>query len=153
MNLFRLFALVGLTFAFTGCESISERMAERFDPVAPQTKAFPADQKTVYYAAQKALKRMDFVLTRSAQAQGIVQARSSIRDTAVFGAGRQFTFEIRVHGADPASTNVEVKLTELLEGDFKAGATGKTVRTHGLYDSFYEQLEQALRESAAGAKP
>lgn len=153
MNFLRLFVLIGMNFAFTGCGSISERMAERFDTVAPQTKAFPADQKTVYYATQKALKRMDFVLTRSAQAQGIVNAQSSIRDTAVFGAGRQFTFEIRVHGVDPASTNVDVKLTELLEGDFKAGATGKTVRTHGLYESFYEQLEQALREAAAGAKP
>lgn len=153
MKLFRLFALLSLTLAFTGCESISERMADRFDTVAPQTKAFPADQETTYFAAQKALKRMDFVLTRSAQAQGIVNARSSVRDTAVFGAGRQFTFEIKVHGVDPASTNVEVKLTELLEGDFKAGATGKTLRVHGLYDSFYDQLQQALRESAAGAKP
>lgn len=153
MNFLRLFVLVGITLAFTGCESISERMADRFDTVAPQTKAFPADQKTVYYATQKALKRMDFVLTRSAQAQGIVNAQSSIRDTAVFGAGRQFTFEIRVHGVDPVSTNVDVKLTELLEGDFKAGATGKTVRTHGLYESFYEQLEQALREAAVGTKP
>jgi len=79
--------------------------------------------------------------------------RAQCRDTAVFGAGRQFTFEIRVHGVDPASTNVDVRLTELLEGDFKTGATGKTVRVHGLYDSFYEQLERALRESAAGAKP
>ena len=153
MKLFRLFAFLSLTLAFTGCESISERMADRFDTVAPQTKAFPADQRTTYFAAQKALKRMDFVLTRSAQAQGIVNARSSVRDTAVFGAGRQFTFEIKVHGVDPESTNVEVRLTELLEGDFKAGATGKTLRVHGLYDSFYDQLHQALRESAAGAKP
>jgi hypothetical protein len=153
MNFIRFFLLAGLTCAFTGCESISERMAERFDSVAPQTKAFPADQKTVYYATQKALKRMDFVLTRSAQAQGIVNAQSSIRDTAVFGAGRQFTFEIRVHGVDPASTNVDVKLTELLEGDFKAGATGKTLRAHGLYDSFYAQLEQVLREAGTAAKP
>jgi len=78
MNLLRLFVFVALTFVFTGCESVSERMAERFDTGAPQTKAFPADQKTTYYAAQKALKRMDFVLTRSAQAQGIVNAQSSM---------------------------------------------------------------------------
>jgi hypothetical protein len=153
MKLTSLILVLGLGLVLTGCESISERMSERFGTTAPQTRAFPSDQKTVFYAAQKALRRMDFVLTRTAQAQGIVNARSGIRDTAVFGAGRQFTFEIRLHGADATSTQVDVTLTELLEGDFKAGATGKTLRTHGLYDSFYEQLEQALREAATAAKP
>jgi hypothetical protein len=152
MNISRVFFLFGLTCFFTGCESISERMAERFDTTPPQTRMIASDQKTVYYAAQKALKRMDFVLTRSAAAQGLVNAQSSIRDTAVFGAGRQFTFEIKVRGADPVSTNVDVRLTELHEGDFKAGATGKTLRAHGLYDSFFEQLEQAVREAGAAAK-
>ncbi len=141
-----------LGFALAGCESISDRMAERFETTPPQTRDFPVDQKTVFFAAQKALRRMDFVLTRSSQAQGIVNARSGIRDTAVFGAGRQFILEIHVHGAD-GLTHVDAKLTDLLEGDFKAGATGKTVRAHGLYDSFYEQLEQALREAATAAKP
>lgn len=153
MNISRLFFLLGLTCVFTGCESISQRMAERFDTAPPQTRAIASDRKTVYNAAQKALKRMDFVLTRSAAAQGLVNARSSIRDTAVFGAGRQFTFEIKVNGADPASTNVDVRLIELHEGDFKAGATGKTLRSHGLYDSFFEQLERAVREAGETAKP
>lgn len=132
---------------FTGCESISARMADRFDTVPPQTRDFAADQKTISQSVQKALKRMDFVVTRTALAQGIVEAKSSIRDTAVFGAGRQFIFEIRFHGADATSTRVDVRLTELLEGDFKAGATGKTLRVHGLYDSFFEQFTRALRDS------
>lgn len=153
MNISRVFLLLVLSCVVTGCESISQRMAERFDTTPPQTRTIASDQKSVYYATQKALKRMDFVLTRSAAAQGIVNAQSSIRDTAVFGAGRQFTFEIKVHGADPARTNVEVRLTELHEGDFKAGATGKTLRAHGLYDSFFEQLEQAVREASAAGKP
>ena len=139
------FALVIIGLSFTGCESISARMAERFDTVPPQTREYPADQKEMVQAVQKALKRMDFVVTRSALAQGIVEAKSSIRDTATFGAGRQFVFEIRLHGADAQSTHVDVRLTELLEGDFKAGATGKTLRVHGLYDSFFAQVDQALR--------
>jgi len=153
MKFASLFLILVLGLALAGCESISERMAERFDNKPPQTRDFPADQKTVFFAAQKALKRMDFVLTRSSQVQGIVNARSGVRDTAVFGAGRQFILEIHVYGADATLTHVESKLTDLLEGDFKAGVTGKTVRVHGLYDSFYEQLEQALREAATAAKP
>jgi hypothetical protein len=139
------FALVISALVFTGCESISTRMAERFDTVPPKTHEYTADQKALFQAVQKALKRMDFVVTRSALAQGIVEAKSSIRDTANFGMGRQFIFEIRLHGADAQSTQVDVRLTELLEGDFKAGATGKTLRVHGLYDSFFAQVEQALR--------
>lgn len=153
MKFASLFLALVLGFALAGCESISDRMAERFDTRPPQTRDFPADQKTVFFAAQKALKRMDFVLTRSSQAQGLVNAQSSIRDTAVFGAGRQFILEIHVHGVDATLTHVDVKLTDLLEGDFKTGATGKTVRVHGLYDSFYEQLAQALREAATATKP
>jgi len=139
------FALLIVCLGFSGCESISARMAERFDTVPPQTREYPADQKALFQAVQKALKRMDFVVTRSALAQGIVEAKSSIRDTATFGAGRQFIFEIRLHGADAQSTHVAVRLTELLEGDFKAGATGKILRVHGLYDSFFAQVDQALR--------
>jgi hypothetical protein len=139
------FALLIASLCFCGCESISARMAERFDTVPPQTREYTADQKALFQAVQKALKRMDFVVTRSALAQGIVEAKSSIRDTASFGAGRQFIFEIRLHGADAQSTHVDVRLTELLEGDFKAGATGKTLRVHGLYDSFFAQVDQALR--------
>ena len=149
MNVFRLMVLLVLAGALAGCGSVSERLAERFDATAPQTRAIAADRQTVYLAAQKALKRMDFVLTRTAAAQGIVNAQSAIRDTAVFGAGRQFTFELKVHGADATSTNVDARLTELLEGDFKSGATGKTLRSHGLY----EQLERAVREAATAAKP
>ncbi len=140
------FSLTMCVLCFTGCESISARMAERFDTVPPKTREYSTDQKAIFLAVQKALKRMDFVVTRSALAQGIVDAKSSIRDTANFGSGRQFIFEIRLHGADALSTHVDVRLTELLEGDFKAGATGKTLRVHGLYDSFFAQLDQALRE-------
>ena len=139
------FALLVAGLCFSGCESISARMAERFDTVPPQTREYMADQKALFQAVQKALKRMDFAVTRSALAQGIVEAKSSIRDTASFGAGRQFIFEIRLHGADAQSTHVDVRLTELLEGDFKVGATGKTLRVHGLYDSFFAQVDQALR--------
>ncbi len=152
MTALRFLFLLGVSFGLVGCESISERMTDRFSTVPPQTKTWAVDQKTVFYAAQKALKRMDFTITRSAAAQGIIDARSSIRDTAIFGAGRQFTFEIRTRSAEPTSTSVEVLVTELLEGDFKAGATGKALRSHGLYDSFFEQLEQALREAGTATK-
>jgi len=139
--------LAGLGMVFAGCESVSKRVAERFMSDPPRTKFVASERKAVFSAAQKALKRMGFVLTRSALAQGAVHARSSIRDTAIFGAGRQFLFEVEIIAID-AGSDVRVKLIELLEGDFKAGATGKLVLSHGLYDSFFAQVEQALREES-----
>jgi len=142
----------GLGFLVSGCESISERVADRFKSDPPQTKLVPSEKKAVFYASQKALKRMGFEVTRTALAQGSVNARSSIRDTAIFGAGRQFLFEIQISATD-AGSNIRVKLIELLEGDFKAGATGKLLQTHGLYDSFFSQTEHALREESASSTP
>ena len=153
MKFYRLHCLLGLLLAFTGCESISDRVMERFDQAPLQSRPFAASHATVYAAAQKALKRMDFMVTRSALAQGIVNARSGQRDTAKFGSSRQFLIEVHLRAIDDSHTEVGLRLSELLEGDFKAGATEKTIAKHGLYDSFYEQLTQALREAALGAKP
>jgi len=144
--------LAGLGLLFAGCESVSERVADRFKSDPPQTKRVASGKKVVFYAAQKALKRMGFEVTRSALAQGSVNARSSIRDTAIFGAGRQFLLEVQISAADTGS-NVRVKLIELLEGDFKVGATGKLLQTHGLYDTFFAQIEQALREEGVSSVP
>ncbi len=136
-----LVALAGwLMLGLAGCET----MSGGFGNVPPQVRRFEADQDAVFFAAQAAVRRMDFVLTRTAQAQGLVNARSSLRDTAVFGASRQFTAKIRVFGVEGGSTEVSILLHENAEGDFKTGATSLALRQHGLYDSFFEYLEQAL---------
>jgi hypothetical protein len=57
----------------------------------------------------------------------------------------------------PGRTEVAVLLREQLEGEFKAGATNEALRTHGLYDSFFEALDKALKDPPAaptsGSKP
>lgn len=153
MKLARFLVFAGFILMLAGCESVSERISDRFDLVPLKTKSFDGDKATVFLAAQRALKRMDFVTTRRAAAQGVINARSGIRDTAVFGAGRQFTFEIRLRSVEPRNTAVDVQLIEILEGDFKAGATTRPLRVHGLYESFFEQLDRAMRDGISPVKP
>ena len=153
MKLARFLVFAGLVLMLSGCASVSERISDRFDLVPPKTKSFDGDKETVFLATQRALKRMDFVVTRRAAAQGVINARSGIRDTAVFGAGRQFTFEIRLRSVEPRNTEVDVQLIEILEGDFKAGATTRALRIHGLYESFFEQLESAMSDVISPVKP
>ena len=153
MKLSRFLVFAGFVLMLAGCESVSERISDRFDLVPPKTKSFNGDKATVFLAAQRALKRMDFVTTRRAAAQGVINARSGIRDTAVFGAGRQFTFEIRLRSVEPRNTEVDVQLIEILEGDFKAGATTRPLRVHGLYESFFQHLERAMSDGFSPIKP
>jgi hypothetical protein len=47
---------------------------------------------------------------------------------------------------------VDVQLIEVLEGDFKAGATTRALRIHGLYESFFEQLERAMSDVISPVK-
>lgn len=132
----------------TGCGTVSDGLAGSLTNVPPQTRRFDADQKRVFFAAQLALKRMDFVLTRTAQAQGLVEGRSNLRDTAVFGAARQYSARIRINGVEGESTEVAILIHEQSEADFKSGASNRALRDHGLYDSFFEHLTRILQEPA-----
>ena len=44
----KLLSLLLLCAVLTGCESMSERMQERFAAVLPKTRVFEASKKTVY---------------------------------------------------------------------------------------------------------
>ena len=70
MKLARFLVFAGFVLMLAGCESVSERISDRFDLVPAKTKSFDGDKATVFLAAQRALKRMDFVTTRRAAAQG-----------------------------------------------------------------------------------
>lgn len=150
MNKLLLLCGLGVILAgLTGCGTLSDGLAGSLTNVPPQTRRFDADQKRVFYAAQLALKRMDFVLTRTALAQGLVEGRSNLRDTAVFGAARQYSARIRIDGVEGESTEVAILIHEQSEADFKGGASNRALRDHGLYDSFFEHLTKVLQEPVA----
>ena len=141
--------LLGATLLLAGCDSLPS-IGERYSAVPPQTRVFSADHRTTYFAAQLAVKKVDFVLTKSAIEQGIVEARSGLRGDNAFEQVRQLTLEIRLNDIDASHTEVAVLLREQIEDTGHPGATEQTLRAHGLYDTYFAMLEQAIREGANG---
>lgn len=144
----RLLALLTLaaTFFASGCDSVSSRISERFEGVPPKTRAYQTEEKVVFESAQVALKKLDFQLSRTAIAQGIVDGRSRIHQGETFRDAKQYAIEIRLRTPEPGWTTTEVLIREQQESADFAGATNIALREHGLYDSFFAALEQTLRE-------
>lgn len=130
----------------TGCESLPTRLADRFSTDAPQEREVETGRDKVYAAAQTALERMSFKVTRAREAQGIVEGRSAILSSDRFSESQQYDFEIRLRDYGDDLTRVSVWLREQAEGSFKAGPSREIIRDHALYDSFFAALNAILLE-------
>jgi hypothetical protein len=135
---------IAVMLALAGCESLSSRISERFATVPPKLKSFEAGNTDVFLAAQYVLKQMDYTLTRTAVAQGIVNAKSRVIPADSLGGARQFTVELALSGPAAGPTEVAMLLRQGVEGDFRAGPQQETLREHGLYGAFFSALEKAL---------
>lgn len=141
-----LLVLAGVLLA--GCESISERVRERFTPVPPRTRTFAADRDAVSTAVQAALRRMDFVLTSGSAGSARFEAASRAHPSAAFGDTRQIVAEAELRQAGPGQTEVALLLTEELES-YTGGSrsSGRPLREHPLYESFFATVRQILGQN------
>ncbi len=137
------------SFAFTGCEStdLPPRLRERFEAPQPKIREYQAEQKDVFEAARRAMKRIDFTVSRAAGAQGIIRAHSGLRTTEAFGIARQNSLEVKIDSFTPGVTQVAVVVREQEESEGFRGATDIAVREHGLYGGFFAALEAELGQA------
>jgi len=151
MKLRAVFSCLLAVTCFAGCAAVADRMQDRFATVSPKLKVLPGSSREVFYAAQGTLKQMDFQFSRTAEAQGIITAFSRIRAGDGPREARQYTFELRLVALGPAQTEVSVLLREQIEGSLSAGAgaTDSPLRDHGLYESFFAGLRQALADRSS----
>jgi hypothetical protein len=149
----RLIPCLLLGLALAGCESVSERMQSRFSPVPPKVRVLAADRRTVYYAGQLAAKRMEFVLQRSSEADGFIEASSRIRPGDSVHSAQQFVLEVQLRDEADGRTEVALRLFELREGYGAADSGREQLREHGLYDSYFAVLERILQEEVPGKAP
>lgn len=152
MRRFATVLIASLGLALAGCESMDSlpsRVRERFEPVQAQVREFPGDTRTVFFAAQAAMRRIDFQLTRTAQARGIVDGRSALHSGETFGKAQQYTLSVRIEEGESGRTQVSAVLRSQEESDSFAGATDVPLRQHGLYEAFFAALEQVLKEGFA----
>lgn len=149
----KLLSLLLLCAGLTGCESMSERMQERFTAVPAKMRVFEASKKTVYSAGQLAAKQTGFTLQRSSESDGTISAYSRIRPGDSVRAAQQFTLAVRLTAVTDTTTEVAVRLSELNEGQLSTGGGEVPLREHGLYSSYFDALERILAEQGAGKAP
>jgi len=144
MKLFQLIA-VSLVLLFAGCESMS--VPERFAAVPPQVVTVNGDVEEVYTAAQKAFKRLDFVVTRSSM--GRVEAASAIKTSVTFGDSKQVVARVHITQNEPGKSEVELSVTEEVTSKSLGGTRQQALREHSLFQIYFATLQQVLQERAA----
>ena len=133
-----------LCVTLVGCESLPDRMRERFTTVAPKTQLFTANKRTVFAAGLAAAKQIGFTLQRSSESKGTISAYSRVRPGDLVRAAQQFSFTIKLTQITDTSTEVALLLSELTEADLRIGGGESPLREHGLYASYFAALEQIL---------
>jgi hypothetical protein len=139
----------------SGCEStesMPRRVRERFAAPEPKTRVFDADARAVFEAAQLAVRRLDFQVSRAAFAQGIVKGYSRLQPGDTFDKARQYTIDVRITPLDDKRIELAVILREQAESASFSGATDIPLHEHALYDSYFAAFEQALREKAGATR-
>lgn len=130
----------------SGCESVSENMRERFNPVPPKVQQFDGDLRTVFTAAQLAFKRLDFVLTDSSGAPARLEASSRIVTSESMGDSRQLVVTLRLHGAGEGKTEVEALVSLQVANSSLGGSSAQNKREHGFYERFFATMQEVLQE-------
>ena len=151
-----LLGLCGVVALLAGCESMSSRVQERFTPVPPHTQVFAAGQKTVYYAAQLAVKKVGLLLGHTSIANWSVAGYAPIHSGDATSDTRQTTIEIRLSETGENQTEVAVLVWDHTEGRFPGGVSEQAFRDHSLYESYFAALQQVLAEGGGkntDAKP
>lgn len=143
MKSFSLF-LLGLAALLAGCETMASRVADRFASIPPHTRVFAADQKTVFVAAQKAVKNSGLLLGRTSIGKWSIEGYTPIQSASETSDARQTTINIRLFEIDPLETRVEVRVAENSEGRFPGGVSGQELREHSLYAIYFAALQQVL---------
>ena len=135
--------LFGTVFLLAGCES---SIKERTVDAPPKVQEFDGSTERVYYAVQRAFKRLDFELIRSSV--GRVEAASSIHHSEAFGNARQITALVRFHESTPGKCEVEMWLAEEVAGDQFGGTYKKPLPEHDFYAVYFTMLKQVMAEEA-----
>lgn len=154
---FRIAALAVAIFALAGCgavsEAVSEKMHAKFDKSPAKTRDFSADFRSVYYAAQLAMRRIGYTLERSSIGDGVVVGQSAIQPGDPTRSARQLRLTVTLTDVGPGKVEVGLLMTEQFEGGMMGAAGEAPLREHGLYDSYFAALQAVLTEKAANPAP
>jgi len=145
-----LLPLGALLLVLAGCETVGERMRDKFGPAPSKVRIYEADQSRTYAAAMDVVDQLGFRVLRGGAAQGRIDAVSALRSDDAFRGSRQLDMKIRLNPTLDGGTEVRVTLTELIQDDYnKSSGMGMAVplREMPVYAVFFRELGQALGET------
>ena len=143
-------SLGALLLVFAGCETMGNRMRDKFGPAPSKVQIYAADQSRTHAAAMEVVNQLGFRILRGGAAQGRIDAVSALRSDDAFRGSRQLDMKIRLNPTLDGGTEVRVTLTELIQDDYnKSSGMGMAMplRDMPIYAVFFRELAQALGEA------
>ena len=144
----RVFIGLLLMAVMAGCGSVPDDARLPFVQNRGQSNFFAKPKREVFEVLEQILRDSGYTIVRSATAQGILEARGQMLESAETGQARQYLVSARVRAVDVAESSVELTVREVEERDFKAGATSEILGDHGRYDRLFAVLEERLGEGS-----
>lgn len=145
-----LFAVVA--FGLGGCSS---NLSERFSP-SPFVHDFEASFAEVFPAAQRAVKAMNYQISRTSSADGLIRGHTGIRNDGTYRSATQRSLKLIVHEVATGGAHVELWLSASQEDQSKSGAVyaGETpIRDQIAYDAVFYEIERQVAAAKAAAAP
>lgn len=145
--------VLGAALLFSGCESTRHDIAggvrEKFSGPVYERRVFDATGEAVFDAALARTRDMGFRVTRSGQAQGVIEGVSGIVSDDTLRGSRQRTIKVKLSPVAAGGVEVAVLFTEIVEDEFGKGAGSESsMRGDALYAVFYDGLGQLLGAGA-----
>jgi hypothetical protein len=144
--------IIWIAALFTGCESMSSRVQDRISGIPPQSRDFEANEKLVYDAGLRAVKKLGMNVGRTSRARGTIEAYNSIRAGDATRDTRQISLEVTVYTFGDGS-RVELQVKESTEGAFPGGVNQQALRSHSLYELYFAALQRELIEAETPTAP
>ena len=149
--------VLALVAVFAGCESFSDATDRVREKLAAReegrTRIYNASQRATYQAVRTAAEQMGYRIIRGGAAQGFLEAVNGIGRDSTDRSSRQIAMKVALRSKLDDSTEVNVRLTEIIESQSVGRgilATKAPLQGTPQYEVFFRIVQQALDAGTAG---
>lgn len=142
--------VVAFAFLAGGCAS---DLSERFSP-SPFVHDYEAPFSEVFPAAQRALKAMNYQVSRTSSADGLIRGHTGVRNDGTYQSATQRSVKMLVHEIATGGAHIELWISSSQEDRSKSGAvySGETpVRDQVAYDAIFFEIERQITAAKTAA--
>lgn len=134
-------------FVVTGCDSIGEPLAARFNH-PPVKRVFEAPPAKVFPAAVAALREMGYVIASAKEKAGTIEAYGRLGIDDSFRASSQHNCRVTITPTpDGAACDVEIEVREQVEERTGAGGMRQSEQVlplGGIHQRFFDEVQRRL---------